>query len=281
MSNFPRLLAAVQEGERSQWRIGDALIAECPGNEKDGEDGVNTGLYRRIEQAAQFLFERGFEQYNTHSLGQMRRLAVVFPKNRRHANLSYGVHQSAGTPDVLDEIVAGSRRKFFGSEYVRAIRAAQRRAEEEHRAAEREAAAKEAERAQREMEKAREQAREAQSKEAKERAREKAEEAKERRDEARERARPAPKGKTGKPTARDVTVLEAEGEIEALFNEALKRTRQADKALTVNALAGLRESAIQMLREQAITGANMWQRIAERLAKVTTDKRGHLHVVNE
>ena len=129
MSQFSRLLAAVEQGEHAQWKIGDALIAEC-GPPPTAIGKFDKRAIARIEQAAQFLYERGHEQYSVITLRQLRDTAFSFPKSRRHPHLSFGVHDSAGSPDVLDAIVAGSKRKIFGTEYVRAVRAAQRRAEE-------------------------------------------------------------------------------------------------------------------------------------------------------
>ena len=55
---FPRVLAAVQKRERSQWEIGDALIAECGPAAKNG---VHDGSYAKIVACSEELLRRGHD----------------------------------------------------------------------------------------------------------------------------------------------------------------------------------------------------------------------------
>jgi hypothetical protein len=278
MKEFPQLLAIVVRRDKSQWEIGDQLIKDCG---PVGEWPYRDGSRSKVEQAANYLLGNGHD-YSVITLAQYREIASDFPSNRRHKHLAWSTHLAAGSADVLDAIVAGSKGKRFGPEYVRAVRAAQRRAEEQERAAEREKAQREAEKAAREVERAKEQLKSS-SVDEKPAARVKVERAKEHLLAAKHAARTPPKQLTGKVKPSDMGGLVAEVSVWAEMGKAAHAVTKIEKALTIEVIAAARPTAIAAMREDAIGAMNTWKRIVDRLAKVSPPKqqRGHLYAVGE
>lgn len=100
MSNrFPETISAMSRAQAGQWEIADALLREVgppPGGVSDH------ATFKEIESSAERL---GFD-YNAYYLRQMRDLAIAFPSERRHHELSFTVHHEARAPETLDRAIA-------------------------------------------------------------------------------------------------------------------------------------------------------------------------------
>ena len=80
MSKFPKTVAAVQKHDRSQWEIGDALLAET-------DIG---GSYDELEEVAAELEGLNIEGYSVTHLSNLRRTAHNFPPIGRSNRLLAG-----------------------------------------------------------------------------------------------------------------------------------------------------------------------------------------------
>jgi hypothetical protein len=116
---FPNILALVAKGAKTQtrfqWELGDTLVQEIGPPQRDGATGA------RFEALSEELKQHGHE-YEVTSLRALRNIAYAYPDNRRYPALSFGVHQDAGDPDVLDAIVEGAPKgQLIVQAYVRMI----------------------------------------------------------------------------------------------------------------------------------------------------------------
>lgn len=102
MTEFPKTLAAARNAEKSQWNIGDAILEECG---PPGEDNSNNGSWQKIEAASKALHLEGLE-YAANSLRIYRDVCYSFPLARRLASVSFSVHVEAGSPEMLNKIIA-------------------------------------------------------------------------------------------------------------------------------------------------------------------------------
>jgi hypothetical protein len=271
--HFPRTLKAAETGERSQWAIGDALLKEST-DKQVGDRGL---------KAVQKELETNGIEFSADYLGQLRRTAIAFPANRRHA-LPFKVHTAAGTPDNLDIVVKVAKQQntkptiWFVADALRAHRktleAEQRKIKEK---AEAEATkAKDAELA------ARQKLRTAKPEE-RERAHREVVTATERSRTATTKAkeiRIAPKTNMPAPREEDIPVLISGLTLMTYAGDAAAALRSASKLLTK---IGPDLSAVQIdaLVEEALSLANGWRDFANAVRKHTANKRGHLSVVNE
>jgi len=94
---FPKVVEAVAAMEKSQWRIGDALLAEIP----MGKDSSHNEALAELEECAEELSRRGFD-LTPQTLANYRYIANAFPPSRRRDGISWNSHRDAGTPDMLD-----------------------------------------------------------------------------------------------------------------------------------------------------------------------------------
>jgi hypothetical protein len=120
---FPLTLAAAQTRELSQFRLGDALIAETgnPGNRRKGSDGKD-GSHARVAAAREALLANGID-YRLVMLLELRAVAFAFPPAERHPGLCWNVHRNARSPQKLREIIAGlPRGETLTVAYIRRIR---------------------------------------------------------------------------------------------------------------------------------------------------------------
>jgi hypothetical protein len=85
------------------WRVGDALLAECG---PPGRHGVNTGAKDRLKKVAAELKRAGLGgNWSLAYLRTLRATAAAFADAKRLASVSWGVHLTAGKPDMLMSIV--------------------------------------------------------------------------------------------------------------------------------------------------------------------------------
>jgi hypothetical protein len=98
---FPLTLAAVQKGEKSQWAIGDALLAEI----KPSKSGIRDKSRQQFAVCSRELAEQGFEAYSAGRLRHLRDLAQHFPAGRRQPAVSLDAHISAGSPENLTKVI--------------------------------------------------------------------------------------------------------------------------------------------------------------------------------
>ncbi len=102
-TEFPLTLAAAKDAEKSQWAIGDALVAECG---PPGDDHANNGSGRRIAAAAEFLAANGLD-LSVSYLRRLRQVAFAFADVRSRTCVSWDAHEAAGTPKILESILKG------------------------------------------------------------------------------------------------------------------------------------------------------------------------------
>jgi hypothetical protein len=98
---FPQTLAAAKKHDVSLWELGAALEKECP----VGESGVDNQSGSKLTQCSEELKRHGLE-YTPASLHRIRTISKAYPNATRVAPLSFAVHRAAGTPDMLEKIVA-------------------------------------------------------------------------------------------------------------------------------------------------------------------------------
>lgn len=272
---FPQTLEAAKAAEKSQWKIGDALVREAE-DQRDGARGLNA--------VSEELEANGIDMSPTY-LGNIRRTADAFPRDRR-LDLPFQVHTEASNPDSLDVIVKTARRDnhkvtmWYVRDALQQLREeANREREKEIAAANREAArAVEAEAKAREKEKAAETDRE------KERAKRQRQEATERKREAQAKAKAArsrPKRKDQPAPDEDkVSILRATAGVKANAGNA-KRLANESKKLLGRDVSDLPPGIVAGLTEAAISAANAWKEVADLVRSASSNKRGHLSVVNE
>jgi len=105
-SEFPNALAAMESVEPSlqkaesqaQWSVGDAVLEDIPIQRVGVRDGS-------LERLAALAKSRGYERYTADSLRRLRSVASRFPDVRRRTSYSWTIHEEAGDPDTLDEII--------------------------------------------------------------------------------------------------------------------------------------------------------------------------------
>jgi hypothetical protein len=134
---FPLTLAAVQQGEKSQWKIGDAL-----GQEIDpGKPGVRDTSWKRFTACAEMLSSQGYS-YSMQTLVHLRDVAAAFPAPRRRMGVAVSAHSAAATPDNLDQAIEAleKARKPINQDNVRMVMRAWREKDKEERAKQKEAA---------------------------------------------------------------------------------------------------------------------------------------------
>lgn len=117
---YPKSVAAVRADQKSQWMIGDALLAECG---PPSEQGVQDGSFERLDEAAREIAEQcGDEKtYDIKSLSKLRSVSYNFPESARRA-LSWSIHEEAGHPQALNKIIkAASKGQPITRDYMRQI----------------------------------------------------------------------------------------------------------------------------------------------------------------
>jgi hypothetical protein len=84
------VVMAIRERELTLWEIGDALVEEC----KDRQE---------LKRLAAEL-----EGYTRKQLVELRSTAESFPQDRRRADVGWHIHAAAGSPWMLDAIIAAA-----------------------------------------------------------------------------------------------------------------------------------------------------------------------------
>lgn len=103
--SFPLILAAVQSHDKSQWKIGDALIQEI-GQAKPGDSDAG---FKKFMACAKMLEDQGY-RFSAPRLIELRDVAFNFPTSRRRAGIALTAHVYAVTPDNLDQAVDALER---------------------------------------------------------------------------------------------------------------------------------------------------------------------------
>lgn len=117
-TKFPLTLKAMQQGEKVQWAIGDALIKEC---DPPGEHGVNTGSDKKLEQAQEEANRNGFD-YDFRMMEVLRQVANDFPARIRIRSINWSIHRIAGDPETLQEIIKKAKGKKLTAELARELK---------------------------------------------------------------------------------------------------------------------------------------------------------------
>src|SRR4051794_30933998 len=83
---------------KKQWTVGDAVLEDIPIQRVGVRDGS-------LERLAALAKSRGYERYTADSLRRLRSVASRFPDVRRRTSHPWTIHEEAGDPDTLDEII--------------------------------------------------------------------------------------------------------------------------------------------------------------------------------
>ena len=127
MSKFPNLLAAVElrakhEGQvegSDLWAIGDALIKDvgppamsAPGADikSHSKEIYHDGSHAKIKDASEMLIAKGYPNYSLKYLINLRAVARLFPRESRHVDLSWSVHDEAGDAKFLDWAITAAKK---------------------------------------------------------------------------------------------------------------------------------------------------------------------------
>jgi len=100
--NFPKILTAVRQADRSAWEIADAVLEEVG---PPGEHGQRDGTLQLFDRCSEFLAERGYSYHPT-TLRKMRGVAVMFPKRERKG-ISFSAAREIRSPAMLREYMEG------------------------------------------------------------------------------------------------------------------------------------------------------------------------------
>ena len=95
-------IEAVKRGERHQWAIGDAIIADCA----DSTEGNKTPLFK---DCVKKLKDLGYN-YNAKTLGDLYLTATRFKKAERRLDVAWASHRVAANAENLDRAIKELRK---------------------------------------------------------------------------------------------------------------------------------------------------------------------------
>ncbi|MBV8141593.1 MAG: hypothetical protein JO279_09685 [Verrucomicrobia bacterium] len=96
------ILHTVQKLDKARWDLGDALVAECGAPDPTSASYDGPG---KLRAAWHYLQENGYS-CSLEDLSKLRRVAYVFGPSNRRFNLSWDLYAEAGTPEMLEAIMA-------------------------------------------------------------------------------------------------------------------------------------------------------------------------------
>jgi hypothetical protein len=278
---YPGVLAAVRQGEKAIWKIGDELIAALGNPPKST---VRDESRKKFEPVAEELLEHGYE-YGVESLSKIRRTAADFPPSRRHPGVSFTAHQEAGSPDILDAILkATPKGTLISKRYIRAAK----KGMFDEKSRETKAAHNKAKAAEKAAEKERERARQAQ-KDAKDEAERKAAAERERiaaekAAAARQKAKDSQPPPEKKPPENFTPKKLADGMVGAEFSVKLKEAKTLLTKMTNGIepiVDQLSQTTVESWTEQLLDIAETARKLADLIRRNQPTRRGHLYAVND
>lgn len=114
---FPLCDAAVLAREGGEWKLADAIVAECS---EPGEDGVRNESYAKMDSMRTEIAKNHGVELSFERIRKLRKVASAYPAGRRRPGISVEAHIEAGTPEVLNELVkAAPAGTAFTREYIR------------------------------------------------------------------------------------------------------------------------------------------------------------------
>jgi hypothetical protein len=99
--DFPLCDAAVRNTADGEWKLADAIVAECS---EPGKDGVRNGSHAKMQAMRQEIAKNHGVELSLERIRKLRKAASTFPPGRRRPGVSLEAHLEAGAPDVLDEL---------------------------------------------------------------------------------------------------------------------------------------------------------------------------------
>ena len=99
---YPLMRAAVLKIRNAAWELGDAILLECG---PPSSNGKNDGSLQKLKEAQDILFKEEHFEIELNTLLRYREIAYKFPKDKRR-NVSWSNHCDAGSPEILDNIIA-------------------------------------------------------------------------------------------------------------------------------------------------------------------------------
>jgi len=249
MSNdikHPRALAIAKRGESALWDMGDYLIE----------------VSNKVSEVSEELIEHGYVQYSLSYMYQILQTAKAFPESSRARNMSWTTHNVAGSPNVLEAVVAAAKaegRKGVSKRFVQQVMDgmdADQRAKRKglaikaQKAADRAAAKGDTKSAERNKERAR-------------------------------KLKGAPrrdKSKRQAPRPEDVPMIVIKSKFAADSAEAAALVKRMDREISPH-IDDLSKAFIIGSVEELLEIAESFRKLAAKLNRNQTDKRAHLHAV--
>jgi len=99
---YPLMRAAARKVRNAQFEFGDAILLECG---PPSADGVNDGSLQKLKEAQDIIFKEENFGITLNTLLGYREIAYKFPKDKRR-NMCWSHHCDAGSPEVLDNVIA-------------------------------------------------------------------------------------------------------------------------------------------------------------------------------
>lgn len=132
---FPMCDAAVRKIEVGQWDLADAILAECA---DPGEVGVRNGSQAKMEEMREEIAKNCGVDLSSVRIRKLRKVASVFPPERRRPGVTMEGHLEAGNPAALDALIASMRPgATLTREYIRQQKHPERKGEQVQLKAER------------------------------------------------------------------------------------------------------------------------------------------------
>jgi hypothetical protein len=117
---FPLCDAAVRSSEGSEWKLADAIEAECS---ETGADGARNGSYSKMEAMREEIAKNLGVELSFERIRKLRKVASAFPPvppGRRRPGVSLEGHLEAGTHEALEKIMnTAPEGTAFTREFIR------------------------------------------------------------------------------------------------------------------------------------------------------------------
>jgi hypothetical protein len=253
----PRALAIAKRGESALWDMGDYLI-EVAGASRMGRP-TSDRTNATVSEVSAELVEQGFEQYSLAYMTSLRNVANAFPKVSRCAGVSFFAHRIAGTPEVLQAVMAAAKAqgRAVSGPFVNLVMKGMDADQRAKRKGVQIRAEKAADRAEKRGDK-----------EAAERNRTRA-----------RKLKGAPKpDKSRKPEAAEVPLMLVKSKFMADSATAKTWVKRMDRDISPH-IDELTKAFVVGSVEELLEIAELYRKLAAKLNRNQTEKRAHLHAV--
>ena len=117
--DYKAILYTVQKRDKALWDLGDALVADCGAPDPTSASYAGPG---KLRAAWHCLRSNGYD-FSLAELSKLRRVAYVFGRSTRRFDISWELYAEAGTPEILEAIIAGIPKGTpLNKNYIASIR---------------------------------------------------------------------------------------------------------------------------------------------------------------